>query len=186
MRVSLWTLALAAVGALTACSDNTGTIAWAASPDTVTLISASRPDASGLGSGFDIVSRLPVVIEALGASGAYDFAITEQNNAFQLTPPGVLLGVSNRAGIATTTATDITAVRSAPSDTAAFVQLRSVPVQVGPVYVIRSRRVSCILTTGSYYAKMQVISVDPAAGVVKFQVVENPNCGDQALVPPGS
>ena len=122
MRVSLWTLALAAVGALAACNDNTGAITWAASPDTVTLISASRPDVSGLGSGFDIATRLPVVIERLGSAGAYDFAITEQNGAFMLTPAGVLLGTSNRAGIVPTTDTSLTAVRSATTDTSAYIQ----------------------------------------------------------------
>ncbi len=186
MRVSLWILALAAVGALAGCKDNTGAIQWLATPDTVTLISASRPDVSGLGSGFDITSRLPVVIERLGSAGGYDFAITEQNGAFQFTPAGVLLGISNRAGIVPTTDTSLTAVRTATTDTSAYIQLRSVPVAIGPVYVIRSRRVSCLLTTGSYYAKLQVISVNAPEGLVKFQVVENPNCGDQALVPPGS
>jgi hypothetical protein len=186
VRISLWTLALAAVGALAACSDNTGVIQWAASADTVTLISASRADVSGLGSGFDITTRLPVVIERLGAAGAYDFAITEENGAFTLTPAGVLLGTSNRAGIVPTTDTSLAAVRSATSDTSAYIQLHSVPIQVGPIYVIRSRRVSCVLTTGSYYGKLQVLSVDAAAGLVKFQAVENPNCGDRALVPPGS
>ncbi len=186
MRVSLWILALAAVGTLAACNDNTGPITWAASPDTVTLVSASRSDFSGLGSGFDITSRLPIVIERLGQANGYDFAITDQNGTFNFTPAGVFLGTSNRAGIATTNATDLTAVRSAPSDTSAYVQLHPVPIQIGPVYVVRSRRVSCLLTTGSYYAKMQALSVDPATGLVKFQIVENPNCGDQALVPPGS
>ncbi len=186
MRVFLSILAIAAVGAAAACNDNTSPITWVASPDTVTLVSASRADLSGLGSGFDITTRSPVVIERLSQSNAYDFAITEQNGAFMLTPTGALLGVSNRAGIVKTTSTDLTQVRSATSDTSTYIQLHSVPAEIGPVYVIRSRRVSCIISTGSYYAKMQVVSVDSATATLKFAIVENPNCGDQALVPPGS
>jgi hypothetical protein len=124
-----------------------------------------------------------VVIEQLTQGSGFDVALTEPGGLFALTPSAVLLGLPTRAGVATTMASTLDAVTSAPSDTAAFVQTRSVPLQVGTIYVIRSRRVNCILGTGSYYAKMQVVATDSVQGTVRMALVANPNCGDRSLVP---
>ncbi len=172
--------------AAAACNDNLGPTAWSDVPDTVTLYSASRANLVGKPSGFDFSAPRSVVLESATEAGAFDMALTEQSGAFQLVPSGVVLGTYNRAGIAHVTADSLHAIRKAPSDTAQFTTNAPVPVHVGDFLVIRSRRVSCVLTTGSYYAKLQIVAVNPDSGTMKMAYARNPYCGDQSLVPPGS
>ncbi len=174
--------ALAAVG----CNDTTGLNNWDATPDTVTLYSASRAELSGLQSGFDFTSPRAVIVESVSTAEGFDFVVTDQGGSFLLMPSGALLAQSNRAGLAKVPATDLTSIRQAPSDTAAFEQKVAVPVQPGDFLVVRSRRVSCLLSTASYYAKMQVLAVDPVGGTLRFAYARNPFCSNQSLVPPGS
>jgi hypothetical protein len=83
------------------------------------------------------------------------------------------------------TASSLAAIAEAPKDTAAYQQLAPLQVQPGDLLVARSRRVNCIYTTGSYYAKLQVISTNPTAGTLTFAFVRNPYCSNQSLIPPG-
>ncbi len=184
VRSSVFLLAIAAAALVSGCNDTTSLYSWTGTPDTVTIASASRVSLAGLGSGFDITTRTPVIIERLGAGQSYDFALTEQSGGFYLSPVGEFFGQSLRAGINTTTATDLTSVKSAPTDSASYAQTTPVQAKAGGVYIVRSRRVNCLYTTGSYYAKMRVISIDSAAGTMKFEMVQNPNCGDTSLQPP--
>ncbi len=184
MRVSRIFLPIAAL-AVAACNDNLGPLQWSDVPDTVTLYSASRPALTGLESGFDFTGPRPVVLESSSTGQSFDVVLTDQNGAFSLLPSGALLGAVTRAGIASVTADSLKAIQKAPTDTAAYQQKAPVRMTPGSFFVVRSRRVSCLLTTGSYYAKLQVISVDPAAGTMKFAYVRNPSCGDQTLIPPG-
>lgn len=186
MRFSVFFLAIVAAALASGCNDNTQLYSWTDAPDTVTLASASRTELAGLGSGYDVTGRKTVIIERLGQGQAYDFAVTEQAGGFYLTPLGAIFGTGMRAGIATTTYTALSQARSAPSDSASYAQVTSVQATPGSVYIVRSRRVSCLYTTGSYYAKMRVIDVDPTVGTLKFELVQDPNCGDLSLVPPGS
>lgn len=184
MRASACVVLIVAAALAGGCNDNSLLTSWNGTPDTVTLISASRPQDTGLGSGLDITLVRPVVIEQLGQGSAFDVALTEPvDSGFSLTPSTVLLGQVTRAGIVPTLASTLDAITSAPSDTAVYVQTRSVPVHVGDIVIVRSRRTSCLLTTGSYYAKVQVLATDSSAGTVRMAVVANPNCGDQSLVP---
>ena len=186
VRFSVFFWAMAAAALVSGCNDNTSLYTWTDTPDTVIIASASRVELAGLGSGFDITTRNAVIIERLGAGQSYDFALTEQGGGFYLTPLGTFFGQSLRAGINTTTYTDLASAKRAPTDSASYAQTTPVPAQPGTVYIVRSRRVSCLYTTGSYYAKMRVISVDAATGTMKFELVQNPNCGDVSLVPPKS
>lgn len=186
MRISgIFFLPLVVVAAA-ACNDNLGPVAWSDVPDTVTLYSASRASLVGKPSGFDFSAPRTVVLESATESGAFDMAFKDQGGGFALIPSGVVLGTYNRAGIATVTADSLRAIRQAPSDTARFTTNASVAVHVGDFFVIRSRRVSCTLTTGSYYAKLQVLAVNADSGTMKMAYARNPYCGDQSLVPPGS
>ena len=185
MRFSRFFLPVVAL-TVAACSDNLGPTAWSDLPDTVTLYSASRADLTGLRSGFDFTAPRSVVVESASETQSFDMLLMEQSGGFALTPSGAVLGTSNRAGIAAVTADSLREIRKAPSDTAAFQQNAPVPVQPGQFFVVRSRRVSCVLTTGSYYAKLQIVSVDPVGGTLRFAYARNPYCGDSSLVPPGS
>lgn len=168
-----------------ACNDTLGPTNWDATPDTVTLYSASRPELTGYHSGFDFTTPGAVTVESVGAASAFDILLTEQSGHFALAPAGALTGQSNRAGLARVSASSLAAVAEAPKDTAAYQQLAPIQVQSGDLFVVRSRRVNCIYTTGSYYAKLQVISTDPTAGTLKFAYVRNPYCSNQSLIPPG-
>ncbi len=185
MRVVRFFLPIAAL-AVAACNDNLGPLQWSDVPDTVTLYSASRPALVGQVSAFDFTGPRPVVLESSTTGQSFDVVLTDQGGTFSLLPSGALLGQATRAGIATVTADSLKAIRNAPSDTAAYKQNVPVPMVIGKFYVVRSRRVSCLLTTGSYYAKLQVLSFNPDSGSMKFAYVRNPSCGDQTLVPPGS
>ncbi len=185
MRISRIFLPIVVL-AVAACNDNLGPTAWSDVPDTVTLYSASRASLIGQPSGFDFSIPRSVVLESATESGNFDMALTDQGGAFTLIPSGVVLGTYNRAGIATVKADSLHAIRQAPSDTAQFTTNTAVPIHVGDFLVIRSRRVSCVLTTGSYYAKLQVVAVNPDSGTMKMAYARNPYCGDQSLVPPGS
>lgn len=184
MRFFVFLCASAAAALVSSCNDNTSLYTWTDTPDTVTIASASRVELAGLGSGYDITNRSTVIIERLGAGQSYDFALTEQSGGFYMTPVGAFFGQSLRAGINTTTYTDLASAKQAPSDSASYAQTTPVAAEPGKVYILRSRRVSCVYTTGSYYAKMRVVSVDAATGTMKFELVQNPNCGDRSLVPP--
>ncbi len=169
-----------------ACNDNLGPTAWSDVPDTVTLYSASRANLVGKASGFDFTAPRTVVVESASEAQSFDILLKEQAGGFALVPSGVLLGTSNRAGLARVTADSLHAIRQAPTDTAAFVQTAAVPVHVGDFFVARSRRTSCVLTSGSYYAKLQIVAVNPDSGTMKMAFARNPYCGDTSLIPPGS
>ncbi len=183
VRFSVFLLAIAAAALISGCNDNTSLYSWTGAPDTVTIASASRTELAGLGSGYDVTNRSTVIIERLGDGQSWDFALTEQGGGFFLSPLGAFFGQSLRSGIDKTSYPDLTSVKSAPTDSASYAQVTSVPAVPGTVYIIRSRRVSCLYTTGSYYAKMQVISIDSLMGTMKFALVQNPNCGDTSLTP---
>ena len=76
-------------------------------------------------------------------------------------------------------------VRRAPSDTTLYVGDAAVPVEVGHVYVIRTRARpdfygrSCV-----YYGKFQPLEQDLDAQTVTFQFDVSPVCNDRKLYPP--
>ena len=185
MRVLRVILPIAAL-AVAACNDNLGPVDWSDVPDTVTLFSASRPALTGQVSGFDFTAPRPVALESSSTGQSFDVALTDQNGTFSLLPSGALLGQANRAGIALVAGVDsLKQIQKAVTDTSAYQQNLPVAMRPGSFFIVRSRRVSCVLTTGSFYAKMEVISVDSVAGTMKFAYVRNPSCGDQTLIPPG-
>lgn len=185
MRFSRIFLPIAALAAA-ACNDNLGPSVWSDIPDTVTLYSASRANLVGKPSGYDFTTPRSVVVESALEAQGFDMLLVDQGGVFSLVPSGVVLANSNRAGIASVVADSLHAIRKAPTDTAQFKQSVAVAVHPGDFFVVRSRRVSCVLTTGSYYAKMQVVSVNPDSGTMRFAFARNPYCGDTSLVPPGS
>jgi hypothetical protein len=59
----------------------------------------------------------------------------------------------------------------------------AVAVEVGQVYAIRSRRFSQYGGPCALYGKLSPISIDPEEGVLRFEIVRNPNCNDRSMVP---
>lgn len=181
MTGTLLAVAVTAAG----CNNPYGPATWDATPDTVTLYSLSRADLLGQPSGFDFINLAPVVVESPGATGSWDAALAESNGGFVMLPSSAFTGVASRAGIAILTNASFDAVTEAPKDTLAF-QQQAVPLQVGGVYVLRTRSDVCpdLLSTGVRYAKMEVLDLDETGGTARFMVVRNPYCSDRSFTPP--
>jgi hypothetical protein len=168
-----------------ACDDPFGPEFWSDRPDTTQLYSAARPELAGLPSAFDFVELVRYRIESPAATGSWDLALSEKDGGFVMIPAGSFEGIESRAGIAVTSATDLADVLEAPRDTAAFVR-QPVPLTLGTVYVVRTRRASCGFTAGVRYAKFRAIEMDLAAGTMRFEFVRNPYCDNRSFVPPES
>ena len=174
---------LAAPLLLGACDDPFAAQPWDESPDTLTLYSGARSEYTGMRSALDLWNVTTVPIEVQGATGQWDFLLTEEGGRLAFVSASVVPNLDSRAGIATTDATTLEELRRAPGESAAYVQT-AVPLVEGAIYVARSRRLSCGFVTGSRYGKFKVTSLDAARGIVEIAVVRNPYCDDRDLFPP--
>ena len=172
-------LCVAAAG----CSDPVRPTPWLAIPDTVVLYSASRAEYTGMPSAYDFFRNESRRIEAPGNTGNWDAVLLEQGGSLVLAPADILPNVSSRAALAEVTATSLADIERAPSDTAQF-KRTPVAVSAGKFFVARSRRDQCGFAGGSRYSKLKIISTDPAAGTIQFEVIHNPTCEDRSLIPP--
>ena len=169
------------------CGDDLGSQDWEARVDTFTLYSLARPELQGLPSGFDFVTAggRPVVVEALAATGSWDFALTERDGQLVLLPPGALEGhPESTAGLGVVRDQTFEELERAPSDTAFYVEDEALPLEASAVYVVRSH-LNPSFRACFYYAKMELVEVDAAEGRARFRHTRNPRCNDRALVPPG-
>jgi hypothetical protein len=180
-------LRLAALGLAllfgSACDDGFGPRVWADTPDTLTIYSITRPELLGRASGVDLVSLRLVVLEAALETGSWDFALAEQDGEFVILPQSVVPGLESRAGIAPVSETTLDQVLEAPAEADLF-QQEALEIEIGQVYVLRSRRTSCELGSGVYYGKMKALALDEASGTFKLEIVRNPYCNDRSLIPP--
>jgi len=172
-------LALAVVPAA-ACDDNLFPD-LPVTADTTTVYSLARPELSGYPSAFNIAGMRLVVVEAKGATPNWDVALSERDGSMVLLPAGAITGVPAQAGVAMVPGKTFEEVRTAPRDTAAYERRNPVPVEVGRVYVARSRAIRRLGIVCYYYAKLQPLSIDQSRGAVSFEVVANPNCSDRSL-----
>jgi hypothetical protein len=177
-----------AVLIVAACDDPFGPQRWDATPDTVTLFSASRPEYIGRVSAVDIVST-PLVaalpIEAPGLTGNWDFALTDSDGGLSLVPASAFAGLESRARIGVLPNRTLEEVTQAPRDTTAF-GVDALPLVAGNVYIVRSRRASCFggSASGYRYAKLRPVEINVAAGTYRFEIVRNPICDNRSFVPP--
>ena len=175
--------AAAALIALAGCGDDPFSFRWNDAPDTVQLYSLSRPELN-LESGFSFYDRLAVVVEAPGATGTWDIAIDVVGQEMVLLPPGAL-GITARARVGALGAVNFDEIVEAPEDTLQYGADDPVPVSTGTVYVVRTnRRPGSFGSSCVYYAKMEPVTVDVAAGVLTFRYVSSPICNSRDLVPP--
>ena len=172
-----------------ACDDGLGPREWINSPDTVTIFSLSRPDLLGLPSAVDLVSScaarclaIPIHIENPGATGRWDLALSEENAQPVFLPSGVFQGFDDRVGLGLLEETNFDAVNRVPGSSDLF-NTGVVPIQIGRVYAVRTRRESCGFTAGVRYGKLQPLAYNAAEGSLTMRVVVNPYCNDRNLVP---
>jgi hypothetical protein len=166
------------------CDDDPFKIIWEARPDTVMLYSLARPEMN-LNSAFDFIRRNAVRVEAPSAVGEWDVAVDTQDGAIVLVPPGAIGVPKSKASIARVDNTTFDEIRRAPTDTTLYVGDRPVVMEVGQLYVIRTRQKQgsygslCV-----YYGKFEPLFLDPEEGRLSFVYDVSPACNDRKLVPP--
>ena len=172
---------LLAVSVLAAgCDDGFGSGRAPLIGNSVTLFSAAREDLFRMPSAIDFFRFQVRPIEHQLATGdGWDVALTEVGSEFGLAAPGVFPGLeSMNAGIAVFSGKTLEEVERAPAESSAYADTEPVPLRLGDVYVIRSRR----LQGCTVYAKIQAVELDPTVGSVVFEYIVNPNCADRNLV----
>lgn len=177
--------ALLATGAWGAasCGDDPFRIDWVESPDTVVLYSLARAELN-LFSGFDFYNRIPITIEDAEATGNWDMAVDTRNGQMVLLPPGAL-GVTSKARVTALKGRTLADVTEAPADTTLYEGFAPVPVEMGTVYVWRTRQgFGSFGTVCVYYAKMEPLIIDASGGTLTFVFDASPVCNDRSLIPP--
>lgn len=179
----LASLTVAGAVGFAACGDDPFAVDWIESPDTVLLFALARPELN-LPSGFDFYNRTSVVVEGANATGSWDMAVDARGGKVVLLPPGSL-GVSSKAQVAALEGRTFAEVTEAPADTALYVSRAPVPVEMGTIYVWRSRQASGYYGTSCvYYSKMEALEIDPGGGTLKFVFDSSPVCNSRSLIPP--
>lgn len=170
-----------------ACEDPFGPSIWDDTPQEILIYSASRAEYIGLASAVDIATPQAVIalpIEAPGLTGNWDFALIDHEGGLALVAAGAFEGLESRARIGVdTTMRTFEEVTEAMRDTAQYT-VDPVPVELGNVYVVRSRRASCGVSSGYRYAKLRPTAINVAAGTLEFEIVRNPYCDNRSFVPP--
>jgi hypothetical protein len=169
-------------GALTFTACDTFEPVWAGITHEVVLYSLARPEFIGRASGYDFIQQRAVIVEHAKAQDPYDFdlVVTELDGVLHLLPAGMFEGFPILPGIAVdssgTTFEDLT---QAPRD--GYVTDAPVRLEPGWVYIIRSRR---DFRGCNIYGKMDLVTMDNAAGTAHIRTLRNPLCNDRNLVPP--
>jgi hypothetical protein len=177
-------LASALLVGLAGCGDDPFTATWFDEPDTTVLYSMQRPVEENLASGFSFYDRLPIRIEAPGATGNWDVALDTRGGELVLLPPGAL-GITAKAGIASLGAVPFGDIREAPSDTLLYELDAAVGMTLNHVYVVRTNRrrgnfgSSCV-----HYAKLSPVVLDLAENLMHFEYVASPICNNRDLFSP--
>ena len=168
-----------------ACEDDPFALTWENLPATDMIYSRARPELY-LPTGYNFVSRTPILIESPTFSDRWDLILDTVDGQLVFIPPRAL-GVVSTAGIAPLGPVVFDEVGQAPSDTTDYVRDELVPVVEGHVYVIRTHQEPnnfgqlCV-----FYAKMEPKVADVEAGSLEFLVDTNPICNDRTLIAPGS
>lgn len=128
---------------------------------------------------FDILTRRAVRVDQT-AGWDFLFFLTEEGVA-QLRPFEAVTGELSEAGLQRVDTT-FEGLSLAPED--GYVRTQAVPVEVGDVLAVVSRRDP---TFGGIrcrrYAKIEILTIDVVVGTVTFQHLVNPNCEVRGLVP---
>ena len=177
-------LALPLLAGAMACDDDLFKINWVEDPDTAYLYSLARPELNLL-SAFDFISRIPIRIESPNATGNWDMVLDTQEDELVFLLPEAVGITGSRARILPLGDVEFEEVRKAPSDTTGYIATEPVPVEVGHVYIIQTRRQSgaygqsCV-----YYGKFEPLEQDPVAGTLSFLFDVSPVCNSRKLYPP--
>ena len=135
--------------------------------------------------GFDFLGRKGVQIESPSAVGGWDMVLDTQDGELVFVPPKAIGVTTSTAAIASMGIMAFEDLKRAPQDTAMYVVDWPVQVNVGELYVIRSRRATGSYGTScSYYGKFLPLDKDIEAGTVTFVFDISPVCNSRKLIPP--
>lgn len=176
--VPLLTLALLTAG----CGEDPFVVQWEEGPEETLLYSLDREEMFRP-SAFNMLSRGEVIVEAGDTQGAWDFAVDREGGVMVLLPPRTL-GIFSGAGIAPIPNARFQDVTEAPDSPTAYVEDEPVALELGTVYVIRTREQQGIYgETCNYYGKIQALNIDQVAGILYFVHDVSPVCNDPSLIP---
>lgn len=182
-------LTAGALGFLGGCDDSTG---FEINPllvtDTLEVFAplesnADRPSALDITSCNSVIrgARFP---ERAADATEFDFAIRQRGGQLVFVPSTVI-GLPSRSAITRSLAgRTFESLIEAPA-ASEFVADSVVAIQAGGIYAARSRDITCGFGGGQQYAKLQVLSVDPATGSVRVRLVTNERFSDLRLVEEG-
>lgn len=184
LRAPLAAAAAVAAIATSACDDDPfGFNDWVLSTDTAFLYSLARPELN-LPSAFNMSSRVRVRVEAAGSTGNWDFLVNTVDGGMVLLTPSAV-GLETEAAIAPISGQTFDGIRTAPSDTLAYISAEPVPMEVGQLYVVRTNLRSDVYgQTCNFYGKLEPLEIDVAGGTFLFRYDTSPLCNSRDLVPP--
>lgn len=129
-------------------------------------------------SAFDVITGEAVRTD-LFFGWDFVFQVTEDGSTV-LWPRGALTGEGLDAGLQASLFT-FDELREAPED--GYTNLESVPVAVGDVFAVQSRRDPVYGSAKCRrYAKVEVLEIDLDGGTLSFRHLVNPNCEKRKLV----
>ena len=177
-------LLLLLLPSLMACDDDFYTVRWEESPDTVLLYSLARPELN-LYSGFNFLGRVGVRIESPSAVDGWDMALDTRDGELVFIPPSAIGVANSTASIAPMGVMAWEDLTKAPRDTTLYISDRPVQVNVGELYVIRSRQsAGSYGSRCNYYGKFMPLIEDLEAQTVTFVFDISPVCNNRKLIPP--
>lgn len=123
--------------------------------------------------------------ERVSDAGQWDIAIRREGNDLVFVPAKVFgfdnpIGGESTAAVTTPLPRGMDEVIEAPGR-ADLISDSTIAIRAGNVYVARSRRTNAAFGGCENYAKVQPLSVDVAAGLVKLRLVGNARCNDPRL-----
>lgn len=142
-------------------------------------IYAARGTAVNLPSAYSIVTRSVV---RLDQASAFDFIFDIDNQGRPvMLPLGAVVATGNTSGIPgflhTTTPFDNITI----AEQVGYVTKDTVLADLGQTYYIRSVLDGTCQLGIPYYAKLEVLAVDPASRSMRFRIIANVNCGYRGL-----
>lgn len=177
---------LLAVALAAGCDDpNRFTVEPLITVDTIEV--AAPTSATGLPTAIDVTSTGGIIMggrrpETEQDAERWDLAVRVRDGALVFVPAAAL-GINSTAGITMPLAgKTFESVIEAPG-AGSFVTDEPVAVQLGAVYVVRSRNVPCGFGAASQYSKIQPLEVSLEDARVRLQISTNEVCGDPRLVP---
>lgn len=171
-------LALALLAALAACQDTTGpTRSVPEQPTEVTLFDFRTAELRDPAA-FDLIASIPVRTDQ---SSGWDFLfVIADDGTPRLHPRSVIVDRPTEAGLQKVEPS-FSDLRAAPAE--GYEREAPVPIAVGDVLAAVSRQDPTTFRFCRRFGKLEVLSIDPAAGTVTLKHLINPNCENRTLVP---